>query len=105
MVRLGRRNHSRDYGRYVGDVQEVVQRYPLEAHHGTLKKGEALIWAANLLHGGTPRRDPRGTRHSQVTNYFFESCRYFRPVQSSTRAIDWFTPAVIPRQLERRAAA
>jgi ectoine hydroxylase-related dioxygenase (phytanoyl-CoA dioxygenase family) len=46
------------------------------------KKGQALIWAANLLHGGAEIRDPYATRWSQVTHYFFENCAYYRPMAS-----------------------
>lgn len=43
------------------------------------RKGQALIWAANLLHGGSPQADPRLTRWSQVTHYYFEDCIYYTP--------------------------
>ena len=45
-------------------------------------KGQALIWAANLLHGGLPQRDKNKTRWSQVTHYFFEDCAYYTPLAS-----------------------
>ena len=43
------------------------------------RKGQALIWAANLLHGGSPQTDPTRTRWSQVTHYYFEDCIYYTP--------------------------
>lgn len=46
------------------------------------RKGQALIWCANLLHGGSPQTDPRRTRWSQVTHYYFEDCLYFTPAFS-----------------------
>lgn len=46
------------------------------------KKGQALIWCANLLHGGSPQHDPRVTRWSQVTHYYFEDCIYYTPAFS-----------------------
>lgn len=46
------------------------------------RKGQALIWCANLLHGGSPQTDPRLTRWSQVTHYFFEDCIYYTPAFS-----------------------
>ena len=46
------------------------------------RKGQALIWAANLLHGGSPRIDPTRTRWSQVTHYYFEDCLYYTPAYS-----------------------
>lgn len=46
------------------------------------KKGQALIWAANLLHGGSRQTDPTLTRWSQVTHYYFEDCIYYTPAFS-----------------------
>lgn len=47
------------------------------------KKGQALIWAANLLHGGLPIIDKNSTRWSQVTHYFFDNCCYYIPMLSN----------------------
>jgi hypothetical protein len=46
------------------------------------RKGQALIWCANLLHGGSPQTDPTKTRWSQVTHYFFDDCVYYTPAFS-----------------------
>lgn len=46
------------------------------------RKGQALIWCANLLHGGSHQNDPTLTRWSQVTHYYFEDCIYYTPAFS-----------------------
>ncbi|MBG0869594.1 phytanoyl-CoA dioxygenase family protein [Burkholderia sp. 9777_1386] len=46
------------------------------------RKGQALIWCANLLHGGSPQLDPAMSRWSQVTHYFFDDCVYYTPAFS-----------------------
>ncbi|AOJ32982.1 phytanoyl-CoA dioxygenase [Burkholderia metallica] len=46
------------------------------------RKGQALIWCANLLHGGSPQIDPAMSRWSQVTHYFFDDCVYYTPAFS-----------------------
>ena len=46
------------------------------------KKGQALIWCANLLHGGSHQTDLRLTRWSQVTHYYFDDCIYYTPAFS-----------------------
>ncbi|MBM3594477.1 MAG: phytanoyl-CoA dioxygenase family protein [Alphaproteobacteria bacterium] len=46
------------------------------------RKGQALIWCANLLHGGSAQSDPRLTRWSQVTHYYFDDCLYYNPASS-----------------------
>jgi hypothetical protein len=44
------------------------------------KAGDALIWHAQVIHGGTPIRDPNRTRKSLVVHYF-RSCD-FHPASS-----------------------
>jgi hypothetical protein len=46
------------------------------------RKGQALIWCANLLHGGSRQTDHRLTRWSQVTHYYFDDCIYYTPAFS-----------------------
>jgi hypothetical protein len=47
-----------------------------------VRKGQALIWAANLLHGGSMQHDQSLTRWSQVTHYYFKDCIYYTPAHS-----------------------
>jgi hypothetical protein len=47
-----------------------------------IKKGQALVWSANLFHGGSPILDPTRSRHSQVTHYYFTDCVYTTPLMS-----------------------
>ena len=46
------------------------------------RKGQALIWSANLLHGGGVRSERDHTRWSQVTHYYFDDCLYYTPAYS-----------------------
>lgn len=50
------------------------------------KRGQALIWCANLLHGGSPHLDRQKTRWSQVTHYYFDDCTYYTPMWSDVPA-------------------
>lgn len=50
------------------------------------KRGQALIWAANLLHGGDAHHDRSATRWSQVTHYYFDDCAYYTPLGSNEPA-------------------
>ena len=63
-------------------IQEIIKANRLEKHEAHLTSGQALIWSANLLHGGGPIREPGRTRQSQVTHYFFEDCLYYTPMHS-----------------------
>lgn len=67
---------------YEEHMANLVREKALEPHYAILKKGQAIIWAANLLHGGSVHRDKNRTRRSQVTHYFFEGCSNYMPLES-----------------------
>jgi ectoine hydroxylase-related dioxygenase (phytanoyl-CoA dioxygenase family) len=86
------------YSLYEDYIAEYVAKNELKPHYAILPKGHALIWASNLLHGGSVHRDKGRTRHSQVTHYFFEGCQYFTPLCSyggyrHLRKPDWIPTA------------
>ena len=62
--------------------EAIVEALDLKPLHFHAKKGQALIWAANLLHGGAAQNDLKRTRHSQVTHYYFTGCSYYTPLAS-----------------------
>lgn len=70
------------YRRYEDFVEELVEAQGLRRRELHLRRGQAIVWSANLLHGGAAIRDPRRTRLSQVTHYYFEDCLYFQPLAS-----------------------
>ena len=70
------------YPLYENYIEKIVRDHKLEPSYAILKKGQALIWASNLLHGGGTHIDKSRTRHSQVTHYFFEGCQYYQPLSS-----------------------
>jgi ectoine hydroxylase-related dioxygenase (phytanoyl-CoA dioxygenase family) len=47
-----------------------------------LTKGQALVWVANLSHGGAAITRPESTRRSLVVHFFFEDCVYHTPMWS-----------------------
>lgn len=62
--------------------QAMVAASGAPVRHFSARKGQALIWAANLLHGGGPRIDRTRSRWSQVTHYYFADCIYYTPAYS-----------------------
>jgi ectoine hydroxylase-related dioxygenase (phytanoyl-CoA dioxygenase family) len=83
---------SEQYGAYEDHIAELIEREEMEPRHATIRKGQALVWAANLLHGGAPQDDRTRSRHSQVTHYFFEGCRYWAPMVSEGEDVRWRRP-------------
>jgi hypothetical protein len=71
-----------NYARYEEFVEGMMIREGLDRIELHVKRGQALIWASNLFHGGTPIRDLARSRLSQVTHYHFHGCMYFAPLLS-----------------------
>jgi ectoine hydroxylase-related dioxygenase (phytanoyl-CoA dioxygenase family) len=92
---VGVRASFEDYPRYEQFIDDMLSRSSLEPHYGTIKKGQALLWAANLVHGGAPQKDTSRSRHSQVTHYFFEHCEYYTPMLSDETQISRRNPTWI----------
>jgi hypothetical protein len=76
----------------------------------TLERGQAILWAANLFHGGTAVTRAGSTRKSQVTHYYFEDCAYYFPMGSDTfvgkpclrEVIDLTTGRFVPHRYRGR---
>lgn len=73
------------YAEYEEFIRQLVSSNELEVLPLHCKKGQALIWSANLIHGGDIIRDPNSSRYSQVTHYYFEGCDvYYSPMFSES---------------------
>ena len=60
--------------------QKAVNEHAFTKEQFLPKRGELLIWHANLLHGGEPIQHRSSRRWSQVNHYFFENCLYTTPM-------------------------
>lgn len=104
---IGRRGYGSDLTS-AQDPYGPAWRALCEAH-GTqqevflARKGQALIWCANLLHGGSRQNNPTLTRWSQVTHYYFDDCIYYTPAFSDEAVgqLDMRTPLAINDGLTR----
>ena len=61
---------DKDYKDYEDKIEEVVQKSALKKELFYAKKGDVLIWHANLLHGGEPHTNKQKTRKSMVFHYY-----------------------------------
>lgn len=72
-----------NYSIYEEFIAELIVSQKLTKSKFFGKKGQALIWAANMLHGGSEVKDSNSTRWSQATHYYFEGCNhYYSPLFS-----------------------
>lgn len=76
------KGRDEQYRRYEDFIDSLGRASGLKKEVVTMKRGEAIVWASNLLHGGEPIRDPERTRLSQATHYYFGDCRYYTPLYS-----------------------
>ncbi|MBK7858075.1 MAG: phytanoyl-CoA dioxygenase family protein [Archangiaceae bacterium] len=56
--------------RYEPYIQRVLDSSGLERKTFLAKKGDVLFWHANLIHGGSMRKDIRPSRRSMACHYF-----------------------------------
>lgn len=56
--------------KYESHIQRLIAEHGLEPVPFTPRKGDVLLWHANLIHGGAPRRGAELTRRSVVCHYF-----------------------------------
>lgn len=61
---------NRSYFDYEDRVEEDIEKHDLKKESFIAKKGDVLIWHANLLHGGNKQNDPKLTRKSMVFHYY-----------------------------------
>jgi len=71
------------YGEYEDFIGKIMKANHIESKQFLAKKGDALIWSSNIIHGGSPVIKEGSTRWSQVTHYFFEDCYYYTPMLSN----------------------
>ena len=78
----GEKKCYRQYEEFIKDL--VKERKDFKKEIIPIKKGQCLIWAAELLHGSIKIKDKTKTRKSQAIHYSFEKCtRYFHPMFSN----------------------
>jgi hypothetical protein len=68
--------HHKAYKVYSEELESMMNERGLQPQLGVLKKGQAIIWEANLIHGGLFQSNKDLSRYSQVTHYFFEGAKF-----------------------------
>ncbi len=65
-LRLGKK----DYVDYEDRIEAVIAETKMEKEVFLARKGDILVWHANLIHGGLPVKDVTLTRKSMVIHYY-----------------------------------
>jgi len=61
---------KKDYVDYEDKIAQQIEQLSLQPEVFLAKKGDMLIWHANLIHGGMPVKNPALTRKSMVIHYY-----------------------------------
>ena len=73
-----------NYREYEHFLVELIKEKKAKPHIVNIKRGQAVIWSANMLHGGCNVEgvtDFNKTRLTQAQHYFFEGCdKYYHPM-------------------------
>lgn len=63
---------DKTYQEYEKMLQKKIQELQLKKELFTAKKGDLIMWHANLIHGGEPHLNKEKTRKSMVFHYYKE---------------------------------
>lgn len=69
--------------KYEPFIQNLIKEKNLKPQYFSPKKGDVLLWHHNLLHGGSPRKNPSLSRKSVVCHYFVEGAICYHDLASS----------------------
>ena len=76
----GEQKSYRDYDQF---IRELVDAKQAKQKPINIKKGQAVVWTSNLLHGGIEVTCDRISRKSQAIHYFYHGCqKYYTPMFS-----------------------
>jgi ectoine hydroxylase-related dioxygenase (phytanoyl-CoA dioxygenase family) len=87
-VREARTERGIYHERYEPAIAALVREHGLTAKYFFAKKGDALIWHHNLLHGGSPVSNVNSTRKSLVCHYFADSALCYHDLTGSIADVD-----------------
>lgn len=71
---------SKIYSDYEDHIEKTVHNNKLKKKVFTAKKGDVLIWHANLLHGGEKVTQEKSTRKSMVFHYYSNDAICFHEI-------------------------
>lgn len=77
------RSYHAYHEKYEPRIQEMIAEYKLEPHYFEAGKGDVLIWHANLIHGGSPRRNMQLSRKALVCHFFVKGSFTYHDLSAS----------------------
>ena len=81
--------------RYEPFVQKLIAEHGLQPRYFEARKGDVLIWHANLLHGGAQRGDLRLTRKALVGHYFAKGAFVYHDLSATASRQQYFEGCLV----------
>lgn len=74
---------KQNYTKYEKKVVQILRNKKSKIKEIIIKKGQIILWDANLLHGAKKIKNKKITRKSLVFHYHFDKCKkYYNPIYS-----------------------
>ena len=86
------RTGTKDYCNYEDKIEQIIAEKGLKKKLFLPKKGDVLIWHANLLHGGEPIQNPQSSRKSMVFHYYADEAICFHEISERPALRPSFRP-------------
>lgn len=98
-LRQARNSYVPYHALYEPHIQKLIEDHGLERRHFHANKGDVLLWHANLLHGGSPRKNAALSRRALVCHYFAEGCVCFHDYTGTLSHLHPRTQAKAPEAM------
>lgn len=72
---------NKSYTAYEAMLAEKIKEQQIQKKIFKAKKGDVLIWHANLMHGGEPHTNKNKTRKSMVLHYYAKHCICYHEIK------------------------
>ena len=93
---LKREGYGPYHKKYEPYIQELIATHKLEPHYFHAQKGDTLIWHANLLHGGSARKNLLYSRRALVCHFFVKGSFVYHDL-AATRSRAQYTGTCLLR--------
>ncbi|HML15914.1 MAG TPA: phytanoyl-CoA dioxygenase family protein [Bryobacteraceae bacterium] len=78
-----REGYAAYQAKYEPFIRQLLERNKLEPQYFHARKGDVLLWHANLIHGGSERRDLRHSRRAVVVHFFVKGAFVYHDLAAS----------------------
>ncbi len=106
-VEISESDYARDgyaayQAKYEPFIRGLIDRHGIPPHYFHAKKGDVLIWHANLVHGGSPRQDLQWSRRAVVVHYFVKGAFVYHDLSAKRSRSQYMSTCLLRDQAGRR---